>query len=217
MHLYFDIETIPCQDAGHLEKLRGDVKAPGNIKKPESIEKWLDENRDAAAADAMAKTSFDGGRGHVCAIGMAAGDAPVWVEYADTLERERAVIAAFFDCVDHRTILVGHNITGFDLWFLRQRAIVLGVPMPPSNAFPRDPKPWDRNVVDTMHAWAGARDTVSLDNLCGILGIPGKDGFDGSMVADAWANGEHDTIREYCADDVNRVREIHKRMVAAKL
>ena len=62
--------------------------------------------------------------------------------------------------------------------------------------------------------FAGGRDTVSMDNLCDILGIPGKDGFDGSMVAEAWANGEHAKIAEYCADDVRRTREIHKRFLA---
>jgi predicted PolB exonuclease-like 3'-5' exonuclease len=46
------------------------------------------------------------------------------------------------------------------------------------------------------------------------MGIKGKDGFDGSMVADAWRNGEHGKIAEYCQDDVMRVREIHKRFMA---
>jgi len=79
---------------------------------------------------------------------------------------------------------------------------------------PRDVKPWGKGIFDTMTAWAGTRDTISLDNLCKALGIPGKDGFDGSMVADAWLAGEHDTIAEYCRDDVERVRQIHNRFVS---
>ena len=64
-------------------------------------------------------------------------------------------------------------------------------------------------MFDTMTAWAGARGTISLDNLCAALGIPGKgDGFDGSQVAQAWADGRHDEIAQYCRDDVQRVRAV---------
>jgi len=69
-------------------------------------------------------------------------------------------------------------------------------------------------MFETRAAWGGARDTISLGNRCKALGIPGKDGFDGSMVADAWLAGEHDTIAEYCRDDVERVRQIHNRFVS---
>jgi len=87
--------------------------------------------------------------------------------------------------------------------------------MPAPTSFPRDPKPWDKAVQDTMIMWAGARDFISMDKLCGILGISGKAGFDGSMVAEAWAKGDHDTIAEYCKDDIYRTREIHKRFLIA--
>ena len=53
-----------------------------------------------------------------------------------------------------------------------------------------------------------------MDDLCDIFGIAGKDDFDGSMVAEAWANGEHAKIAEYCQQDVARTREIHKRFLA---
>ncbi len=66
-----------------------------------------------------------------------------------------------------------------------------------------------------MQMWAGAKGTISLDNLCKALGIEGKKGFDGSMVAEAWKNGEFDKVTEYCRDDVVRVREAYKRMLVA--
>jgi hypothetical protein len=31
------------------------------------------------------------------------------------------------------------------------------------------------------------------------------------MVAEAWANGEHDKIRDYCKRDVETVRAIHRK------
>lgn len=214
--VYFDIETLPCQDETYLSELERKVKPPANLKKPESIEKWLADNRKNAAKDALAKTSFDGGRGHVCTIAWAKNDGEINVRHAKTTADERSIIADFFDDFDpyHKEVLVGHNIAGFDIGFLRKRAVYLGVKMPPPNSFPRDPKPWDRSIVDTQAAWAGGRDFIKMDELCQILGIQGKDGFDGSMVADAWARGEHDKIAEYCKDDVWRTREIHKRFIA---
>jgi DNA polymerase elongation subunit (family B) len=215
--VYFDLETIPCQDPEYLSVLQRKVTAPGNIKKPESIKKWLDENREDAAKEALAKTSFDGGRGHVCTIAWAKNDSPIAVRHAKTIADERAVIEDFFADLDpyHSETLVGHNITGFDLGFLRKRAIALGITMPTAQSMPRDPKPWDKTVFDTMSAWAGGTNRVSMNDLCDILGIEGKDGFDGSQVAGAWAAGEHDKISEYCRDDVYRTREIHKRFVLA--
>lgn len=214
--VYFDLETIPSQDESYRAELARKVKAPATYKKQESIDKWLSENRDSAADEAMGKTSFDGGRGHICTIAWAKDDSAIHVQHAKTLDEEKGVIEAFFNDLDryHSETLVGHNITGFDIGFLRKRAVVLGIKLPPNACLPRDPKPWDKNVHDTMGMWAGGTGKVSMDNLCGILGIKGKEGFDGSMVADAWAKGDHDTIAEYCKDDVWRTREIHKRFIA---
>lgn len=215
--VYFDIETIPCQDEEYRQTLARKVTAPATFKKQDSIDKWLSENRDSAAEEAMAKTSFDGGRGHVCTISWAKNDSGIETRHAKTISEEREVIGDFFADLDpyHSETLVGHNITGFDLAFLKKRAVCLGIKMPAPSSFPRDPKPWDKSVQDTMSMWAGGTGRISMDNLCNILGIKGKEGFDGSMVAEAWAKGDHDTIAEYCRDDVWRTREIHKRFLMA--
>lgn len=215
--VYFDLETIPCQDPEYLPILERKVKAPGNIKKKESVQKWLDENRKTAALEALSKTSFDGGRGHVCTIAWAKNDGPITVLHANIVQDEEAVIEAFFADLDpyHSETLVGHNIAGFDIGFLRKRAIALGITMPTPQSMPRDPKPWDKTIFDTMSAWAGGTNRISMDELCSVLGIEGKGGFDGSKVAAAWAAGEHDKIAEYCRDDVYRTREIHKRFIMA--
>lgn len=215
--VYFDLETIPCQNESYLEDIKRKVRPPANIKKQESIDKWLAENREATAIEEMSKTSFDGGRGHVCTIAWAKNDDKISIRHAKTLNDERQIIEDFFNSLDpyHSETLVGHNITGFDIPFLRKRAIVLGVTMPDRQTFPRDPKPWDKSVADTMSMWAGGTSRISMDNLCSVLGIKGKEGFDGSMVADAWARGDHDTIAEYCRDDVWRTREVHKRFLQA--
>jgi len=213
--VYFDLETIPSQDPDLLAKFMAEVTAPAQYKKEDSIAAWLDENREKVARERLSKTSFDPAQGHICTIGFAIDDMDVRTTHVMKVGNEHLAIETFFGAIDsfHDTTFVGHYISGFDLRFIINRAIILGVKIP--RCIPRDVKPWGKGIFDTMTAWSG-RDSISLDNLCKALGIPGKDGFDGSMVADAWLAGEHDKIAEYCRDDVERVRQIHKRFLAVE-
>lgn len=206
-----DIETIPAQSDAAWEDILDSIKPPGNIKKPESIDKWIAENLDAAAADALAKTSLNPAQGHICTIGWALDDEEPITAHAEAVEQEADVLRTFFYAFEEfrRYQLVGHFIGGFDLRFILCRAVALGVKIPA--AIPRDPKPWDSHVFDTMTAWAGARGTISLSNLAQALGVGGNGDFDGSKVAEAWANGEHQKIRDYCAIDVELTREIYRK------
>lgn len=213
--LFLDIETIPAQSPAAIEKIRAAIQPPGNIKKDDSRQKWFEENLDAATDEALAKTSFDPALGHICTISWAIDDEEPDVAHASHEAQEISVLRAFFSALQpsHRYQLVGHYIGGFDIRFILCRAVVLGIPIP--RAIPRDPKPWDTHIFDTMTAWAGQRGTISMDNLSAALGLEGKGGFDGSMVAEAWKNGEHETIAAYCADDVRRTREIWRKFQAA--
>jgi hypothetical protein len=215
-YLYLDIETAPTTDADRIAEIAASITCPGNISKPESIAAWEAEKKPKLVEEAVAKTSFSGAYGKVCCIGWAWGEFdPCSTIGAD----EGEVIKSAFERIEgnaprHPPItVVGHYVANFDLRFLMQRAIVLGITLP--TWFPRDPKPWSREVFDTMTAWAGAKDSISLDNLCRVLGVPGKDGVDGSMVAGMWQRGEHDAIAEYCRDDVERVRSVHRKMQVA--
>lgn len=214
INLYLDIETIPCQSPEYRDKVQANLKPPGNIKKPESIAQWLEENGDAAADEAVAKTSFDPAHGHICCIGFAVGNKPAEYYEARSIADERAQLESFFASLPDMGLVrfVGHNVSGFDLRFIICRSIVLGVEIP--TIIPRDIKPWSQDIFDTMVAWAGARGTIGQDRLCEALGLPGKGDFDGSMVAEAWANGEHEKIASYCLQDVETVRAIHRRFEA---
>lgn len=215
--VYFDIETIPDQSEHALQKCREAVTPPGNIKKQESIDTWMAENAERAAREMLAKTSFDATAGHCCTIGWAFNDNDVHVEHAETVGEEAEIMRAFFKALPKNdVVMVGHNVLGFDIPFLLKRAVILGVELPSDYVMPRDPKPWTKGVFDTMTAWAGHRDMISMNRLCGALGIVGKTDFDGSMVAEAWAAGQHLTIAEYCDDDVRRTRRIHQKFLQAR-
>jgi hypothetical protein len=105
-------------------------------------------------------------------------------------------------------VIVAHY-ADFDIRVIWQRAKILGI---------TPPVWWPLNysryrtdeVYDTMTAWAGPNGRISLDDLCKALGVPGKDGFDGSMVWNAIQAGKLDEVCVYCDDDVERVSTVHK-------
>ena len=220
-YLYLDIETIPTDEPRLIDHIAASVKPPASMKKPETIEAWQRDQKEQAIADAVAKAGLDGAYGRVCAIGMHAssGGASGCIMLNDVEDGERDFLFNFVESVHTSLphgippVIVGHNITGFDLRFLMQRCMVHGVCLP--SWWPRDPKPWDSAVHDTMHMWAGHRDYVSLDKLCIALGIEGKSGTNGADVAGMWERGEYEAIREYCMEDVLRTKACHERMMRA--
>ena len=94
-YIYLDIETIPCQDKAKQAALVANAKPPANYKNEDTIAKWREEN----AADAIAKTSFDGGMGHICQISGISQAGNVAVEYSfrlgADLSTERAMLESF--------------------------------------------------------------------------------------------------------------------------
>lgn len=218
-YLYLDIETIPTQTEDAKARIAATVKPPAQMKKAETIKAWEVEQKAAAVEEAIARSSFNGAYGHVCCIGFAFDDSPATsISWPTNAETEGQALYGFFDVAggvigNRFPIIVGHYVAGFDLRFMWQRCMVLGIRVPAW--FPKDPKPWADNVFDTMTAWAGAKDTISMDNLCAALGIEGKGDIDGSMIGKMFADGRHAEIAEYCRGDVERTRQIHKKMMRA--
>lgn len=241
--LYNDIETIPTQDQKEQERAAGTVKAPvrqtefvppSNYKDQAKIDEWIANKRaaadrefeearagyDAAVRQAIHKTCFDGGLGHIICIGWAVDDDEPDALVIDRVQDEADLLREFFSQVGKRLprfgvpTWVGHNWIQFDARMIRQRAIVLGVELPPW--FPRDPKPWGNEVHDLQVMWAGPRDHISLDRLARYLGVSGKtEGMDGSQVWDRWMAKRFELIAEYCGDDVRALRPIHRKILTA--
>jgi 3'-5' exonuclease len=215
---FLDIETIPGQRPGLLEEMRAAVTAPAQYKKADSIAAWLAENRDAEGEAAWLKTSFDGGLGQVCVIGIAIDDGPAYsISVGDlSVAEEARALRALFTVLGElplNTRIVGHNVVAFDIRFLWQRAMVLGIKPPPQ--LPRDPKPWSEQVFDTMVAWAGQRGAISMNNLCRVFDMPGKGDMDGSQVWPMVRDGRIAEVSAYCRGDVERTRALFSRMTFA--
>lgn len=220
MNVFLDIETIPCQRPGVVEQLAAEVQAPATHKKPESIKAWLDENRQAVATEQWLKTSFDGGLGQVVSICWATdqGDTNALAVTDLSAMAEFAMLDVFLQDMEKLIAgnnyraprWVGHNVAEFDLPFLWKRCVVLDLPAPAW--LPAHPKSWGEQVYDTMVEWAGPRGRISLDRLCKLLGIPGKDGMTGADVWPAVQEGRLAEVAEYCRADVERVRAVYRRM-----
>lgn len=226
-----DIETIPAQDPAIRAEIERSVMPPKTLKKAESIAAWEAEDRPMAIEERWRKTALDGGRGHIAVLSWAIDNEPPQAEFCEEwFGAEPAILRGFFDQVteklkarhtagdSRRPVIVGHNHVAFDLRFIYQRCVVLGIE--PAWWLPVNPKPWDTDVVfDTMVAWAGARDYVRMDDICAALGIGGKgsefDGeedIDGSRVWDYVRDGKIDIVAKYCNGDVERTRQMFKRM-----
>lgn len=221
--LTFDIETLPTTDAEVIASLAETVKAPGTLKKPESIAAWMEENRESAAAELVAKTSFDGLYGSIACICYQFDDGEVFSVDCNTSGDENTMLEHFYShvfdmvCTEYHggiasqnLTVCGHNIAGFDLPFLKHRSIILGVKPPVALLKAMNAKPWDTCIADTMTLWDSQK-RASMDKLCKAFGLEGKGDFDGSMVAETWPV-DHQKVIDYCKDDVRRTRAMYKRM-----
>lgn len=223
MNLYLDIETLPTTDTEVIAEFESNIKAPATYKKPESIAEWMKENKESALKELVSKTSFSGLHGSIACICYAFDDGEVFS--VDCRDGEKKMLEDFYShvfdmtCVEHqigytegKSTFVGHNIVGFDLPFLKHRSIILGVKPPKVVRDAFGAKPWGNEVADTMLLWSSDKEKrASMDKLCKAFGIPGKGDFDGSMVADTWPTDPQKVIT-YCADDVQRTREMYKRI-----
>ena len=213
--LFIDIETIPCQWPNATEEIKRDLKAPANYTKQETIDKWIEEN----AEKAYLKTSFDGGMGQIVVIGYAIDDHPAQTFQVSDLSigSEKEILEDLYQIyseVGAGSLVIGHNHIGFDLPFVFKRSIINSVT--PTPFFPRNPKWNGAEVYDTMLGWSG-KEFTSMNTLCKLFGIDGKGDIDGSDVWPMVQAGKITEVAQYCAGDVERTREIFKRLTFGQL
>lgn len=212
--LFLDIETLPAAESD-----MDTLKHLFEKKNPEFDQEKFDEF--------VQKTNFDGGFGRILCIGYAVDDDAPKNFYNENNEKE--TLRQFWELVsaisveprnmqypDYGVQFVGHNVMDFDLRFIYQRSMVLGVRPSYDINFARY-----RNypVYDTMKEWVKwSNSSVGLDYLAYALGAPSSKtgGIDGSQVADFFAQGKVDEILEYCKRDVDTTRAIYKRMTFEK-
>jgi 3'-5' exonuclease len=203
--LVFDIETIPDVEYGRRLLDLGS----------------LPDNEVAAAMFALRREHSGSEflplpQQRIVAISCAlrrADSLRVW-SLGDEKSSERELLERFFDGIERFTPdLVSWNGGGFDLPVMHYRCMLHGV---------RAARYWESGEEDTsfrynnylsrfhwrhldlMDVISGfqVRGRAALADVASLLGLPGKLGFDGSQVFDAWKAGNIVGIRRYCETDV---------------
>ena len=220
--LVVDIETIPTLDAAVQARIAEQVTYPSNISKQDTIDAWNREKRPQAIIDAIAKTGLNGMYGHICTLVVARNnDDPVAFTMPEvSVMGERALLQQFHAWLFKTYVpgtrfprIIGHFHIGFDLPFIFQRQVLHQL-VPPS-WWPRaDVRPYNsERIFDTMQGFVGGRNTISMDNACAALGLPGKgDEIDGSRVWEFVKAGKLDRVEAYCIGDVRRTRSMYRRL-----
>jgi 3'-5' exonuclease len=203
--LVFDIETVPDVDFGRrLYGLDGladaqVAKAMFALRRQSTGSDFLPLEQQRVVAIACALRSREG--------------FSVW-SLGQPQDAESELVQRFFDGIDKFSPdLVSWNGSGFDLPVLTYRAMLAGVQAPrfwetgdadSSFRFNNYLSRFHWRHTDLMDVLAGfqGRGRVSLANMAQLLKLPGKLGFDGSQVWDAFLAGNLLGIRRYCETDV---------------
>lgn len=203
--LVFDIETVPDVALGRrlfgLEGLDDAevAKAMFALRRQGSGGEFLPLEQHRVVAISCVLRSREGLR--------------VW-SLGDPESPESELIERFFDGIDRFSpVLVSWNGCGFDLPVLNYRALLAGVQAPRYWETGEEDQAFRYNNylsryhwrhLDLMDVLSGfqARGRVSLQNMACLLGFPGKLGFSGAQVWDAYLGGNLPGIRRYCETDV---------------
>ena len=203
--LVFDIETVPDVALGRrlfgLEGLADAqvAKAMFALRRQDSGGEFLPLEQHRVVAISCVLRSREG--------------LTVW-SLGDEGSSEGELIERFFDGIERFSpVLVSWNGCGFDLPVLNYRALLAGVQAPRYWETGEEDQSFRYNNylsryhwrhIDLMDVLSGfqARARVSLQNIACLLGLPGKLGFSGAQVWDAYLEGNLAAIRRYCETDV---------------
>lgn len=123
---------------------------------------------------------------------------------------EAEIVRGFFNYFDKsKPRLVSYNGRGFDLPVLKYRAMKHGVQAKVLhgagdkwNSYTSRYSPdWHCDLLETMSDY-GASAKCKMNEVCSIVGLPGKFGVDGGSVSTMYDEGDLAGIRNYCEADV---------------
>jgi predicted PolB exonuclease-like 3'-5' exonuclease len=181
-YIVFDIETVP-QDEAKLLALAPDFTAPANLKDPEKIAAAIAKKR----ADYLADAALNWKTAEVVLIGVA-GASGIDSFAAFTADSEKELVGDFLEFIARllaRGIAVGgHNVKGFDLPMLINRARVHGLKVPQGILTFRQGRPkWHEYLFDTLEilSFGKSFDGNGVDDVARVFGLPPKLGRGGDF------------------------------------
>lgn len=215
--IVFDIETYSTHDKAIIEEIRAEAvgKRPAQNTLKELKIAWdTTEARMRRGAEAVSKTALDPMLASVLVVAYNVDGVEHVTEVFASNDAERAglenLAEDWDDLIGPETLLVGHNIAGFDL------PVLLGAwnrhDIVPPDFFPTFRRgKFFGNYYDTMeHIPNNRAGFVSLDDACRAFGLPVAKGvmwegqpMHGGRVAVAFERAEFELLQEYCAADVS--------------
>ncbi len=178
-HIVFDIETVP-QDEAKLLALAPEFTAPANLKDPAKIEAAIAKKR----ADYVADAALNWKTAEVVLIG--AGDDTQIQSFTAGTEKELVgnFLALLGEALADGVAAGGHNVKGFDLPMLVNRARVHGlrVPMTVLSSWRGRPT-WHENIFDTLEllSFGRAFEGNGVEEVARVFGLPPKLGHGGGF------------------------------------
>jgi len=203
--LVFDIETVPDVAFGRRLYDLGDLPDEQVAKAMFALRRQ-DRGGDFLPLEQQRVVAIS------CALRK--GDAFTLWSIGEPTASEAQLVQRFFDGIAKFTPdLVSWNGSGFDLPVLSCRALLWGVQAPrfwetgdtdPDFRFNNYQNRYHQRHTDLMDVVSGfsSRNRVSLANMACLLQLPGKLGFGGDQVWDAYQRGDLAGIRRYCETDV---------------
>ena len=178
-HIVFDIETV-AQDPAKLLALAPEFTAAANLKDPDKIAASIAKKR----ADFLADAALNWKTAEVVLIG--AGDDTEIRSF--TADSEKQLLGDFLDLVSAAlgdgVVIGGHNVKGFDLPMLVNRARVHGLKIP-RNVLSvwRGRQQWHDNIFDTLEilSFGKSFDGNGVDDVARVFGLPPKLGHGGDF------------------------------------
>ena len=130
--------------------------------------------------------------------------------FSSTKNSEKQIVEKFFDYLSkHLPRIVDYNGRTFDLPVMKYRAMKYCVSAPElfkagdkwNNYQQKYSLDWHCDLLDALSDF-GSSCRCKMNEVCSILGIPGKIGVDGSKVTDMYDEGRLIEIDNYCETDV---------------
>ncbi len=206
-YLIFDVEAIA--DGDLIAKIRYPDES---IDSAEAIVRYRADLIDATGKDVIPPTFM-----LPISVAVAKVDAQFYLLDLAVLDepvfRPFEITSGFWRGWKHyeKPTLVTFNGRGYDLPVLELAAFRFGLSLP--DWFNIDARSYDQSrnrynisahidLMDLFSNFNATRMTGGLNLLANLIGKPGKSGMDGSMVQDAYNDGQAQQINDYCQADV---------------
>ncbi|MGH9319987.1 MAG: ribonuclease H-like domain-containing protein [Vicinamibacteria bacterium] len=167
------------------------------------------EDLDRRREELLSRLSLDPTTGRIVCIGVL--DSESGFERTFTHESEKDLLASFWNWVAEArpSLLVTFNGKRFDVPYLNIRSAIHGL----EPALPIPPRQGAHFDVREALEGDDRRRRGSLDYFCAIFGLRSpKEEMNGSLVAQAFAEGRIEDIARYCLEDCRATLGLYRRL-----